>query len=324
MSKIQKVTQKISNHLLLTPVDGFSTPFNPDCDESEISFDFGGLKGIMEDIDREDCSNADCEDVDGISTKSCSPLGQILLMDEKNKIKSKFYPNSFEGFNLPLQQMHNVQEKPKTQESAHFTKAHPVNFNFFNSKAALQPVRRKKIKISQILKKKWTTKLPSFVENQKAKLISKINLINFQKINKYRIEHEKKMPMGYFEEKIPNRRSKLYFYFLGTQPSPSTKGLDRECLMKNPNGCSNYLNYSNKFNIVDNSDLNAIMHLNNRQNFNEFNGYKYNGANNFHLKSFPVNNGNAINDQYHYDYSSIDLSLENYFALKMQNCTYHP
>ena len=213
MSQIQK-PQKITNNLLLTPVDGFSSRFNLDYEESEISYDFGGLKGIMEEMDRDDPSNMNCYDADEISTKSSSPLGQMLNTHERYINKNNILPNSFEGFSLPLHNIQNVLEKPKNQERQLFTHSHPVDFNFFNGNAALQPVRRKKIKISQILKKKLTTKLHSFVENQKSKLISKINLINFQKINKYKNDHEIKMSMGYFEEKVPHRRSKNFLIYI--------------------------------------------------------------------------------------------------------------
>jgi len=209
MSLNEKLTQRIPNNLLLTPVDGFSSRLNPDYEESEISFDFGALKGIMEEIDKDEPSNENAyDDADEISTKSSSPLGQMLISEEQNINKNISHKNSLEAFSLPVQKISEVSEKPKNQGDPMFTFNHSINFNFFNSNTANQPVRRKKTKISQILKKKWTTKLPTFVENQKNKLISKINLINFQKINHDKNEHEKKMSMSYFQENSHNRKSK--------------------------------------------------------------------------------------------------------------------
>ena len=208
MSQNEKFSQRIPNNLLLTPVDGFSSRLNPDYEESEISFDFGALKGIMEEMDLDETSNENGYDADEISTKSSSPLGQMLIMKEQNIIKNTTITNSLEAFSLPSHKVSKVSEKPKNQEGPLFTYSNPVKLNFFNGDAANQPIRRKKIKISQILKKKWTTKLPSFVENQKAKLISKINLINFQKFKLDKNEHEKKISMGYFQENVHNRKSK--------------------------------------------------------------------------------------------------------------------
>ena len=94
--------------------------------------------------------------------------------------------------------------------------------------------------------------------------------------------------------------------------------------MKNQNECSKYLNHSNKFNIVDNSDLNTNMNLINRQNLNGFNSHSYSGASNFHLKSFHENNCNVTNEQFHYDYNSLHFTSQKNFTKKMQNCKYIP
>ena len=319
MSQNEKKFQRIPNNLLLTPVDGFSSRLNPDYEESEISFDFGALKGIMEEMDKDETSNENGYDADEISTKSSSPLVQVLIMEEKNRIKNTAITNSLEAFSLPTQKNYKV--SPKNQEGPLFNYSNLGNYNFFNGNASNQPVRRKKIKISQILKKKWTTKLPSFVENQKAKLISKINLINFQKINQDKNEHEKKMSMSYFQENVNNRKSKkIQFNFLVTHPSLSTKGLDRDYVMMTQKDCSKYSNNSNKFNILDNCDLNSLMRLNHRQNFNEYNGYSYSDANNFNFNNFHVNDSNLNNEHNHYDYASLHFKSEKNSVYKKKNC----
>ena len=109
-----------------------------------------------------------------------------------------------------------------------------------------------------------------------------------------------------------------------THPSLSTKGLQRDYVMMTQNDCSKYSNNSNKFNIVDNCDLNSMMRINNRQNFNEYNGYSYSDSNNFNLKNFPVNNSNFNNEQSHYDYASPDFKCEKIFAFKKKSCKYIP
>jgi hypothetical protein len=109
-----------------------------------------------------------------------------------------------------------------------------------------------------------------------------------------------------------------------THPSLSTKGLDREYVMMTKNDSTKYSINTNKFNLIDNCDLNSMMRLNNKQNFNEYNAYSYGDANNFNYKNFPVNDFDINNEQHHYDYASLHFKSEKNSAFKKKNCKYIP
>jgi hypothetical protein len=322
MSQPYKLAQRITNNPLLTPVDGYSARINTDGEECEISFEFGGLKGIMEEMEKEDpmyyMKNYDDED---FSTKSSSPLGQIYLQEEKLKFKNIFLQSVVEDFQNEKSQ--NVYLKPNNSESPLFTVNPPVNFNFFSGNNFQQPIRRKKIKISQILKKKWKTKLPSFIDKQKTKLISKINLIKNQNINKYKNENELKLSMinyeeNYvnFQEKATDRRSKFIFnLFLVSHPIQRNKDSCADFFRK-PSKSSNLKNFSNKFNHAENSEFNTIMYLKNinSQHENKFSNYTHGSD---LLMNHPLNKFNSIS----LDHFPNDINTKN-FLIDKSFCKY--
>lgn len=325
MSQTYKFAQKIANNPLLTPVDGFSPRINSDGEECEISFDFGGLKGIMEEMEREDPIDNIRSYVDEeISTKSSSPLGQMYLKQEKSNINSIYFPFRLEEFAQPqLDNIQNVHEKPNDSENSLFTFNHPVNLNFLKENSFQQPIRRKKIKISQVLKKKWKTKLPSFIDNQKSKLISKINLIKNQNINKYKIENELKMSLMNYEEmfteeKVPNRRSKNFnLNFLVSHQVQRTKDCDNDFYSNQFSKSAKFTNFSNKFNANENTDLNKFLYLKNRNSFYENKCNNYPIGSNLQMKNSPVNIYGSIN----LNHFSFDINTKCFLTQK-SNCKY--
>ena len=311
MSQYQKSSHKILNNLLLTPVDGYSNRIYTDNDECDISFEFGGLKGIMEEMDREEPVLSKCYEDEIFSTKSSSPMMNSYIISQKNKYENSLFHKINSDFDSPcFDNAHKACENWEIQEISNFDDARAFNLNFLKTNPVSQPVRRKKIKISQILKKKWKTKVPSFVENQKIKLISKINLIKNQNINKYKNENNQKMCIeeNFFEEKGINRRCKNILINLLVSHTIQKKEIDPEIFNRKSSKSQKYSCPSNKFNSVEAADFEQMIHLNNRQNFYEHNRPYFINSNNLQMKNHSVNTNNYVN----FDHLSYDVSLNNF------------
>jgi len=311
MSQYQKSSHKILNNLLLTPVDGYSTRIFTDNDECEISFEFGGLKGIMEEMDSEEPVLSKCYEDEIFSTKSSSPMMNSYLFSQKHKYENLPIYKNFPDFDSPCyDNAHIACENREIQEITNFDDSRAFNLNFLKTNPVSQPVRRKKIKISQVLKKKWKTKVPSFVENQKIKLISKINLIKNQNINKYKNESDQKMcyEEKFFEGKGINRRCKIFLIKLLVSHTIPKKETDPEIFNRKSSKSQKYSCHLNKFNSNEVADFEQVIHLNNRQNFYEHNRPYFINSNNLQMKNHSVNTNNCVN----YDPFSYTSSLNNF------------
>jgi hypothetical protein len=324
MSQYQKLSQKILNNLLLTPVDGYSTRINTDNEECEISFEFGGLKGIMEEMDREEPVLYNCYE-DGIfSTKSSSPDWNSYLKNEKIKLENILLHKTVVDIDpTHLEKIQNACENQRIPEISNFNNARALNLIYSNFNPVSQPIRRKKIKISQILKKKWKTKVPSFVENQKTKLISKINLIKNQNINKYKNDNHQKMSTMNNEEKFlelkaNNRRCIYFFNFFLVSHNVPKKEVDMEIFNRKSSKSQKYMTHSNKFNTVEVADFERMMYLNNRLNLYEHNRPYFISENNLQMKNHSVNNNNSVN----FDHFSNDVNSKYYSSknFSVKNC----